>query len=57
MKEFWIDFEGFVKVTADSKDDAIQKMWDAINYTLAFPTSFDDDNWKITGIEEVKEGE
>jgi len=57
MKEFWIDFEGFVKVTADSKDDAIQKMWNAINYTLAFPTSFDDDNWKITGIEEVKEGE
>ena len=57
MKDFWINFSGYVKVTADSKEDAERKMWDAINRTLAFPTCFDEDEWEIEGIEEVKEGE
>lgn len=55
--KYWIDFSGYVKVEADSKEDAEQKMWDAINRTLAFPTYFDDDVWDIDCIEEVKKGE
>ena len=57
MKDFMIDFSGYVKVTADSEEDAERKMWDAINRTLAFPTCFDDDVWDIDGIEEVKKEE
>ena len=57
MKDFIIGFNGYVKVTADSEEDAEQKMWDAINRTLAFPTCFDDDVWVINCIEEAKEGE
>ena len=49
---YWIDFSGFVSVEAGSKEDAEQKMWDAINRTLAFPTCFEDDEWYIDGIEE-----
>lgn len=53
--KFWIDFSGYVCVDAESKEDAEQKMWDAINRTLAFPTCFDDDVWKIDNIEEKGE--
>ena len=54
MKDFMIDFSGYVKVTADSKEDAERKMWDAINRTLAFPTCFCDDVWDIDNIEKEK---
>ena len=53
---YWVDFSGYVKVDAESKEDAERKMWDAINRTLAFPTCFHDDVWDIDGIEEVVEG-
>ena len=53
---YWVDFSGYVKVDAESKEDAERKMWDAINRTLAFPTCFYDDVWDIDGIEEVVEG-
>ena len=49
--KFWIDFSGYVCVDAESKQDAEQKMWDAINRTLAFPTCFYDDVWDIDSIE------
>ena len=52
--KYWIDFSGYVKVEANSKEDAKQKMWDAINRTLAFPICFDDDEWNIDSIEEEK---
>jgi hypothetical protein len=54
---YWVDFSGYVKVDAESKEDAERKMWDAINRTLAFPTCFYDDVWDIDGIEEAKEGD
>ena len=54
MKKFWIDFSGYVCVDAENEQDAEQKMWDAINRTLAFPTCFDDDVWDIDSIEEEK---
>ena len=54
--KYWIDFSGYVEVEADSEEDAEQKMWDAINRTLTFPTCFDGDVWDIDGIEE-KRGE
>lgn len=54
---YWVDFSGYVKVDADSKEDAERKMWDAINRTLAFPTCFYDDVWDIDGIEERADGD
>ena len=54
--KYWVDFSGYVRVEADSKEDAERKMWDAINYTLAFPICFDEDVWEIEGIEEEAEG-
>ena len=57
MKKFWIDFSGYVCVEAENAEQADQKMWDAINQTLAFPTDFSDDVWDIDGIEErIDEG-
>lgn len=53
--EYWIDFSGYVKVKANSKEEARQKMWDAINRTLAFPTCFSDDEWEIDGVKEAVE--
>ena len=52
MKEFWVDFSGYVVVAAENAKEAENKMWDAINRTLAFPTAFSDDVWEVENIEE-----
>lgn len=54
MKEFWIDFSGYVVVAAESAEEAEKKMWDAIHHTLTFPTAFSDDVWDIDGIKEKR---
>ena len=53
--KYWIDFSGYLKVEADSPEDAERKMWELINsYNLT--GDFSDDVWDIDGIEEAVEG-
>lgn len=52
MKKFWIDFSGYVCVEAENAEQAEQKMFDAIDRTLVFPTDFSDDVWEIDCIDE-----
>lgn len=55
MKQFWVDFSGYLKVEADSKEDAERKMWEWIN-SHNLTGDFSDDVWDIDCIEEVDEG-
>ena len=55
MKNFFIDFSGYVKVTADSEADAEQKFWAL--FVGGYHEPFSDDVWDIDCIEEIKEGE
>lgn len=51
--KYWIDFSGYVKVEADSQEDAERKFWGEFVRDCREP--FSDDVWDIDGIEE--EGE
>lgn len=52
MKEYWIDFSGYLKVKAESADEAEQKFWDFINEHIDFShTDLSDDVWDIEHIE------
>lgn len=55
MKEFWIDFSGYLKVKAENADEAERKFWDAVNNNCPFSIyqGFSDDVWDLDAIEEV----
>ena len=52
MKEYWIDFSGYVKVEAENADEAERKFWNA-NSPFHVREGFSDDVWEIEAIEEV----
>lgn len=54
MKEFYVDFSGYLTVQAESADEAEQKTWDWIN-AGKLPEGFFNDVWDIDCIEEIKE--
>lgn len=51
MKDYWVDFRGYLKIKADSIDDAERKMWKLIN-SFSLSGDYSDDVWDIEGIEE-----
>lgn len=56
MDEYWIDFSGYLKVKAESADEAEQKFWDFIHEHIDLShTDLSDDVWDIDGIEIVFE--
>ena len=50
MKEYYIDFEGFCTIKADSKEEAESKFWEEIN-PISFKNIYDD-YYDIETIEE-----
>lgn len=56
MDEYWIDFSGYLKVKAESADEAEQKFWDFIHEHIDLShTDLSDDVWDIDSIEIVFE--
>jgi hypothetical protein len=57
MKEFWIDFSGYLKVEAENADEAERKFWRAINTKCPFlgRDGFSDDVWDVDATEEIDE--
>ena len=54
MKEYWIDFSGYLKVKAESVDEAERKFWNFINNNVNLSyTDLSDDVWDVEAIEEV----
>ena len=53
--EFWIDFNGYLKIEAEDKNDAESKFWDWVN-SISANGDFSDDVWDVDVIEPV-EGE
>lgn len=51
MAYYWVDFSGYVKVKADSYEEAEKKMWDLINEQFQVEGDYSDDVWDIDGIE------
>lgn len=57
MKEFWVDFSGYLKVKADSPEEAERKFWRFINKGKdLFSGDLSDDVWNIEDIEEYEKG-
>ena len=54
MKEFWIDFSGYLKIKADSSGEAIDKFWKFVNNIDLSNSDLSDDVWDVDAIEEVK---
>ena len=50
--KYWVDFSGYLKIEADSPEDAERKMWEWIN-SHSLTGDFSDDVWDIDGIEEA----
>lgn len=56
MKEFWVDFSGYMKIKADSKEEAARKFWNFIANDISPSTDdLSDDVWEVEGIEETAE--
>ena len=51
--EYWVDFSGYLKIKADSKEDAERKMWELINEHFNVSGDYSDDVWDIENIEEA----
>lgn len=51
MKEFYVDFSGYVKVRAENEEDAKRKFWKHFVNNCSEP--FSNDVWDIDGIEEI----
>lgn len=49
--KYWIDFSGYVKVEANSQEDAEQKFWHEFVRDCREP--FSNDVWDIEFIEEI----
>ena len=56
MKEYWVDFSGYLIVKADSVGEVETKVWRFIN-NINLPDGMNDDVWDIDGIEEKQAGE
>lgn len=56
MKEFWVDFSGYLRVKAENADDAERKMWKLINEKFNLTGDFSDDVWDVENVEEYEEG-
>lgn len=56
MNEYWIDFSGYMKVKADSKEEADTKFWDWVNDMIKVEGDYSDDVWDIDSIEEYIKG-
>ena len=56
MKEFWIDFSGYLRVKAENADDAERKMLKLINEKFNLTEDFSNDVWNIEYVEEYEEG-
>ena len=50
--KYWVDFSGYLKIEADSPEDAERKMWEWIN-SHNLTGDFSDDVWDIDGIDEA----
>lgn len=55
MKDFWVDFSGYLKIKAEDEHDAEGKFWDWVN-SISANGDFSDDVWDVNVIEPV-EGE
>ena len=57
MKEFWIDFSGYVTVEAEDADEAERKFWHAVNTQCGFcgRNEFNDIVWDLDATTEVDE--
>ena len=53
MKEFWVDISGYMKIKAETPEEAERKFWYFINVGLNLFSDFSDDVWDIEQIEEV----
>ena len=55
MKEYWIDFSGYLKVEAENADEAERKFWHAVNTQCGFcgRDGFSDVVWDLGATEEV----
>lgn len=57
MKEFWVDFSGYMKVKAETPEEAERKFWKFINEGIDLSHGdLSDDVWDVEGIEEYQEG-
>lgn len=55
MKEFWIDFSGYVTIEAENADEAERRFWDAIRIKCPFFTEdgFGMNVWDVDNIQEA----
>lgn len=54
MKEFLVDFSGYMKIKADSKEEAARKFWNFIANDINLSTGdLSDDVWEIFTIKEI----
>lgn len=53
--KFWVDFNGYLKIEAEDKQDAESKFWDWVN-SITASGDFSDDVWDVDVIEPI-EGE
>lgn len=56
MKEFWVDFSGYLRVKAENADDAERKTLKLINEKFNLTEDFSNDVWNIEYVEEYEEG-
>lgn len=56
MKEFWVDFSGYIKVKADSDKEAREKFWHFVQEGIDLHDSgLSGEMWNIEGVEEITE--
>lgn len=56
MKEFWVDFSGYLRVKAENADDAERKTLKLINEKFNLTEDFSNDVWNIEYVEEYEKG-
>jgi hypothetical protein len=54
MKEYWIDFSGYVTVEAENANEAERKFWDAVHNKCPFlgRNGFSNNVWDIVDVTE-----
>lgn len=56
MKEYWVDFSGYLRVKADNEGDAEEKFWHLVSDFNMNKENFANDVWQIDCIEEYEKG-
>lgn len=51
--EFWVDFNGYLKIKAENQQEAENKFWSWVNSITAIGDC-SDDVWDVENIEPVK---